>query len=192
MVHAFRRVRSSRSAMLALLILILLVQLPSSAAAVEGSDEPPSSTEPSPSEEPSLSDMPQAIRELCEAMMFSDFARWYQLLSDESRQARTEEEFIIQHERLVESTIAGLERQFNAPFMVRTEVTVLKYPKFYIGTFRVIYFSPESFEQGRVVYESVAEIAFELEPDGRVTTKFGAYGDTGWKTKLTIQPPRSL
>ncbi len=137
-------------------------------------------------------EIPLPIRELCEAMELQDYARWYGLLSDESREGRTEEEFVRTHEGLVEHMIGGLEQRYGLSFMLRTHVTVKKYPNHYIGRFQLICYSPHSFEQERVLYETGVDIAFEMEPDGRVTTKFGGYGNTGWETTVRVLPPGSM
>ena len=168
-------------------LLCLMVVIPFAAYAVE---RPKGSALPPPLvEEPGGSDLPAAIQELCRAMQFHDFESWYRLLSNESREGRTEEEFVVQHQRLLEGTISSLQGRFKVPFMVRTEVVVWRYPKFYIGRLTVIYFSKHSIERGRVVYETAVDIAFEIEPDGRITTKFGGYGNTGSTSELRILPP---
>jgi len=178
---------------LVLLALVMLMQLvPPAVLGVEQPEGPSIVPEPSPTEELYRSEVPEVIRQVCRAMEFHDFAWWFQLLSDESRAGRTEEEFVRQHESLLREMIESLETQFNVPFMARTEVTLGEYPRFYIGTFRTTYFSEPSFERGRVLFEVGTDIAFQIEPDGRVTIMFGGYGSAGWTRKLTILPAGSL
>jgi len=178
---------------LVLLALAALMQLvPAVALAVEVPEGPSIAPETPPAEELYRQGLPVVIRQICRAMEFHDFAWWYQLLSDESRAGRTEGEFVRLHESLLREMIESLEMQFNVPFMARTEVTLGNYPRFYIGTFRTIYFSEPSFEQGRVLFEVGTDIALQVQSDGRVTTMFGGYAGTGWTRKLTILPPGSL